>query len=88
MNDQPPTPPPGVHNGREQAFATAPCALPNGIEWGTPGLSKREFIAAAVLQGLAAYDIAESPGHLHFKETASTAVAYADSLLAELERPR
>jgi len=48
------------------------------------GLTKREMFAMAAMQGLCANSIAGS--HHTFKNLAAEAVAYADALLAELER--
>ncbi len=50
------------------------------------GLSKREQFAMAAMQGLCANSIAGS--HHTFKNLAAEAVAYADALLAELERAK
>lgn len=55
------------------------------VEWGQPGLTKRELFAAMALQGMMS---AEAPDvEYHADATARRAVGFADALLAELAKP-
>ncbi len=49
------------------------------------GLTKRELFAAMAMQGLLASPV-YGPDPISFPETAPLAVAYADALIAELEK--
>ena len=64
-----------------------PFLRPDGdIEWGAPGLTKRELFAAMAMQGIASNPNAatiEGPDVV-----AGAAVEAADALLAELAKPK
>ena len=72
-------------NDNDPAFPIPHFAQPNGtIEWGFPGLCKRELFAAMAMQGIASNPNAatiEGPDVV-----AGAAVEAADALLAELAK--
>jgi hypothetical protein len=73
-------------NGAMMAFPIQ-ASDTQGALYAEQGLLKREYIATAVLQGLAA-GIGWSPGLLiHEDEMADDAVTMADALLARLSKP-
>lgn len=75
---------PGSVLGRDPAFPCPGFEAPGGsVYWPMPGLSKREYIAALVLSGLAAYREAHDVPR---ERLVRCAVDVADALLAELKR--
>lgn len=76
---------PGSVLGREPAFPFQGFVHPvsGHVEWPEYGLSKREYIAALVLSGLAAYREAHDVPR---ERLVRCAVDVADALLAELHR--
>ena len=71
------------HNSSRPAF---PMALPLEYTDYERGLTKREAIATAALQGLLAREPSPSASYNTREVTAHAAVAYADALLAELAK--
>lgn len=70
-----------MNKANAPAFATPSVELPECIEPGQIGLTKRELFAAMAMQGMladGAVDIAST--------LAKLSVAYADALLAELSK--
>lgn len=69
----------------ESAFPLPSVGLPNGHwEYGTPGLSVREYFAAMAMSG----SLGGEPGsHLIPENCARDSVAHADALIAELAKP-
>ena len=73
---------PAVKNGHAAAHPIPHFARPNSeIEWGSPGLTKREYIATQLAAGMLAAEL-DDP---YLPEVlAQRAVAFADALLVEL----
>lgn len=74
-------------SANDSAFPTPSDYRSDGalIVYATPGLSKREYFAAMAMQGICGDGI---PGSHHQPAvTARDAVAQADALLAELDKP-
>lgn len=70
------------NNQDEPAFPTCDVLHPNGqIQYGSIGLTKREYFAAMAMQGLLAHD----PTY-EFTEIASDSVKMTDALIAELNK--
>lgn len=73
-------------NGMEPAYPVPTTATANGdiLQYGSPGLTRRELFAAMAMQGA----LASWPEHgrLEPEATARCAVSFADALLKELSK--
>jgi hypothetical protein len=70
----------------EAAFPFPSFNGPNAVEWGSPGMTLREYYAGLAMQGLLASETLDY--HASSSESlARHAVSKADALLAELAKP-
>lgn len=73
-------------NAIAPAFPIASVANANGeMQWGSDGLTKREYFAAMAMQGMLASET-EASNYGHVSLLAEQAVKRADALLAELAK--
>jgi hypothetical protein len=74
-------------NGMEPAFHHPAFTTPNGdTHWGYGGLTKREYMATAILQNVAVADFVIGGAAVSIGARITFAVEVADMLLAELAR--
>lgn len=76
---------------KEEAFARPTCVLINGnVDYGAPGMTKREYFAAAALQGLCAQPALATELHAKKEKAAELtgfqAVLIADAVIAALTK--